>query len=74
VVSIIVHDLRTPPTSTVASESAFSTGGRVLTDLRNRLASSTIEMSICLKDWLDAEKRKQDSSLEDILEDSPEDE
>ena len=74
VLSIIARDLLTPPASTVASESAFSSGGRVLTDRRNRLASETVEMSICLKDWLDAEKRKQDTPNEDMLEESPDDE
>jgi len=70
----MARDLLTSPASTVASESAFSTGSRVLTDRRNRLASSTIEMSICLKDWLDAENKMRDQSLEDIIEDFPEDE
>ena len=70
----MARDLVTPPASTVASESAFSTGGRVLTDTRNRLASEAIEMTICGKDWLDAESRTQNKTVEEIIEDSPEDE
>ena len=58
-VSIIKRDLLTPPTFTIASKSTFSTSGRVLTDTRNCLASDAIEMTICGKDWLDAEKRSQ---------------
>jgi hypothetical protein len=77
VLSIMARDLLTPPASTVASESAFSTGGRVLVDRRNRLTTEAIEMTICGKDWLDAEKRSQNKSIEEYfedMEDSPEDE
>ena len=69
----MTRDLLTPPTSTVTSESTFSTGGRVLTDTRNRLASDAIEMTICEKDWLDVEKRSQNKIIYDLLEDSSED-
>ena len=55
----MARDLLTPPASTVASESAYSTGGRVLTDTTNCLASDAIEMIICGKYWLDAEKKSQ---------------
>ena len=55
----MTRDLLTSLTFTVASESAFSTDGRVLTDTRNRLALDAIEMIICGKDWLEAEKRSQ---------------
>jgi len=43
---IISCDLLTLLTFTVDLESAFNTGGRVLTDTRNRLASDAIEMTI----------------------------
>ena len=66
------RDLLTHSVSTVTSESAFSTAGRVLTDTRNRLASETFEMSICGKDWLNAETRKQNKIVDKIIEDSPE--
>ena len=69
----MARDLLTPPASTVASEFPFSTGGRVLTDTRNRLASDVIEMTICGKDWLDAEKRSQNKTIDGLTEDSPED-
>ena len=67
------RDLLTPPASTTASEFAFNTGGRVLTDTRNRLASDTIEIIICGKDWLDAEKRSQNKTINDLIEDFPKD-
>ena len=62
VLSIMARDLLTLPASTVASESAFSTGGRVLTDTRNRLASDAIEIKICRKDRLDVKKRSQNKT------------
>ncbi|GJV44434.1 zinc finger BED domain-containing protein RICESLEEPER 2 [Tanacetum coccineum] len=52
----------------VASESAFSTSGRVLSIRRTKLTPSSLEMCMCLKDHLDAQKRKQHiSSLEGAL-------
>ncbi|GJX15972.1 zinc finger BED domain-containing protein RICESLEEPER 2-like protein [Tanacetum coccineum] len=52
----------------VAFESAFSTSGRVLSIRRTKLTSSSLEMCMCLKDHLDAQKRKQHiSSLEGAL-------
>nr|GEW13293.1 zinc finger BED domain-containing protein RICESLEEPER 3 [Tanacetum cinerariifolium] len=46
--------------SSVASESAFSTSGRVLSIRRTKLTSTSLEMCMCLKDHLDAKERKQD--------------
>lgn len=43
--------LMTPVTS-VASEAAFSTGGRVRDDYRCRLNESTVEALLCAQDWL----------------------
>nr|GEX41775.1 hypothetical protein [Tanacetum cinerariifolium] len=45
-----------------AYESAFSTSGRVLSIRRTRLTLASLEMCMCLKDHLDAQKRKQDRS------------
>jgi hypothetical protein len=38
--------------STVASESAFSTGGRVLDDFRTSLTPFMVEALVCTQDWL----------------------
>lgn len=43
-------DVLAIPASSVASESAFSTGGRIITPLRSSLASETVEALICLQD------------------------
>jgi len=56
--------------STVASEAAFSLGGRVLSDERSRLKEDILEALICLKDWECAELRFQeqvDSIMADEL-------
>ncbi|KAK1272218.1 hypothetical protein QJS04_geneDACA020942 [Acorus gramineus] len=60
VLSIMARDLLTPPVSTVASESSFSTSGRILSERRTRLAASSLEALICLKDWSDADERDQE--------------
>ena len=71
--SVVERGLLTPSVSTVALKSAFSSGDRVLTDTRNRLASDAIKMTIRRKDWLDAKKRSQNKIIDDLIEDSPED-
>ena len=64
VLSIITRDVLTMPISTVASEAAFSAGGRVIGEKRYGLLPQAIEAEICLKDWKLAEKRLQDSVRE----------
>ncbi|XP_026396961.1 zinc finger BED domain-containing protein RICESLEEPER 2-like [Papaver somniferum] len=48
----MARDILAVPVSTVASESAFSSGGRVVTEYRSSLASDTVEALTCIKDWL----------------------
>lgn len=48
----MARDVLAVPASTVASESAFSTGSRVISDYRSRLASETVTALICLQDWM----------------------
>ncbi|GJW68339.1 zinc finger BED domain-containing protein RICESLEEPER 2 [Tanacetum coccineum] len=55
-------DILSVQASSVASESAFSTSGRLLTIRRTRLTPESLEMCMCLKDHLDAQERKQDTS------------
>ncbi|WJZ88271.1 hypothetical protein VitviT2T_007588 [Vitis vinifera] len=61
VLSIIARDVLTVPVSTVASEAAFSAGGRVVSKKRCNLAPDVIEAGICVKDWEIADKRMYDS-------------
>ncbi|KAI7933587.1 hypothetical protein MJO28_017586 [Puccinia striiformis f. sp. tritici] len=46
------------PLTSVASESAFSTGGRVIEEHRSRLNDETVEALICAQDWMLAPSRK----------------
>ena len=52
--SKVSRDVLAIPLSTVASESAFSTGGRVLDPFQSSLLPNTIEMLICAQNWLRA--------------------
>nr|GEU38793.1 zinc finger BED domain-containing protein RICESLEEPER 2 [Tanacetum cinerariifolium] len=62
ILSIMTRDLLNVQASTVASESAFSLSGRVLSIRRTRLTPASLEMCICLKDHLDAQERIQHTS------------
>ncbi|MDV3176317.1 MAG: hAT family dimerization domain-containing protein [Sweet potato little leaf phytoplasma] len=52
VVSQMARDVLAIPISTVSSESAFSTGGRVLNDYRSSMSPAMVECLICLQDWI----------------------
>ncbi|XP_025635831.1 zinc finger BED domain-containing protein RICESLEEPER 2-like [Arachis hypogaea] len=52
VLSKMATDILAIPVSTVASESSFSAGGRVIDEYRSRLNQESIEALICGGDWL----------------------
>ena len=56
----MAHDILIVPVLTVASEAAFSLGGRVISETRSSLNSETAEALICLKDWSLADNRRQE--------------
>nr|GFB33111.1 putative reverse transcriptase domain-containing protein [Tanacetum cinerariifolium] len=62
VLSRMAMDILSVQATSVASESTFSTSGRVLSIRRTRLTLASLEMCMCLKDHLDAQERKQDKS------------
>jgi len=52
ILTSMARDVLAVTASTVAAESAFSTGGRIITGHRTRLSGNTIEALICFQDWL----------------------
>ncbi|XP_050254044.1 zinc finger BED domain-containing protein RICESLEEPER 2-like [Quercus robur] len=54
VLSKVVKDMLAVPVSTVASESAFSTGGRIVDPFRSSLSPLMVQNLVCSQNWLQA--------------------
>ncbi|KAB2072822.1 hypothetical protein ES319_A07G043500v1, partial [Gossypium barbadense] len=52
--SLLARDLLAIPISTVASESAFSMGKKVITPIKSSLKPKTVQAVVCLDDWMRA--------------------
>ena len=52
ILSRVASDILAVPISTVASESTFSAGGRVIDEYRARLNEESVEVLLCGGDWL----------------------
>ncbi|CAI9281773.1 unnamed protein product [Lactuca saligna] len=52
ILSLMARDVFAIPISTVASESVFSTSGRVLGPFRSYLTHKIVESLICTQDWI----------------------
>ncbi|GJR07017.1 zinc finger BED domain-containing protein RICESLEEPER 2 [Tanacetum coccineum] len=70
IVSKMAKDILSIQISTVASESAFSTSGRVLDPYRNALSTQIVEALICTQSWIrTSQKNIYLDDLEDLLKD-----
>ena len=67
VFSQIAHDVLAILVSTVASESAFSMGGRVLDSFCSSLSPNIVEALICTKNWLKDAKKKRPIKLRELM-------
>ncbi|KAG8372768.1 hypothetical protein BUALT_Bualt12G0101200 [Buddleja alternifolia] len=56
ILQTMARDILAIPVSTVASESAFSTSGRLISPHRSRLHPSTVEALMCSRSWFWKEK------------------
>ena len=63
VLQTIARDILAIPVSTVASESAFSSSGRLVSPHRNRLHPKMIEALMCAQSWLWSEVKKHDGKF-----------
>uniref|UniRef100_M1DL36 Fatty oxidation complex alpha subunit n=1 Tax=Solanum tuberosum TaxID=4113 RepID=M1DL36_SOLTU len=63
--SEMARDVLAIPVSSVASECAFSTGGRILDSFRSSLTPKLVQALVCLQDWLRSEP--QPISIEEDL-------
>ncbi|MFS8033954.1 putative HAT dimerization domain, ribonuclease H-like superfamily [Helianthus anomalus] len=50
----MARDIFCIPITIVASESAFSVGGRILDDYRSSLSKDMVEILVCGSDWIKA--------------------
>ncbi|KAK9065183.1 hypothetical protein SSX86_016566 [Deinandra increscens subsp. villosa] len=60
----MAKDILAIPISSVASESAFSTGGRVIEPCRSSLSPQIVEALICSQDWIRRERKEKQESNE----------
>ena len=69
----IARDILTVQVSTVASESAFSQGRQQIGDHRHSLSGFSLQVLVCIRDWIRSERRNQNSEAEEGEEEEIED-
>ncbi|KAK2641382.1 hypothetical protein Ddye_023145 [Dipteronia dyeriana] len=66
--SLMARDILSIPISTVAFESAFSVGGRVLDRYRSLLKPDVVEAIVCTRDWMQMDNVSESLEVEEICE------
>ena len=64
---MIARDILTTPVSTVASEQAFILSNRILHEKMSKVYLDILEGLMCMKDWEDARRRKQNYTDESLV-------
>ncbi|KAK1434398.1 hypothetical protein QVD17_00138 [Tagetes erecta] len=64
VLSKMARNILSIPITTVASESAFSAGGRILDDYRSSLTKDMVELLVCGGDWIKSVSKATIQTLE----------
>ena len=67
VLQTIARDILAILVSTVASESVFSSSGRLVSPHRNRLHPKMIEALMCAQSWLWSEVKKHDGKFMSLI-------
>ena len=67
VLSCLARDVLAIQVSTVASESAFSSSGRIVSKVHSRLEPDIVEALVCTKDWYIASNRGKIDVLFSLL-------
>jgi len=70
VLSILARNVMIVPVSTISSESAFSTTGRIIEERRRRLGPEMVDMLALVKDWELGDARLQHTVEDQELKDS----
>ncbi|KAL6571301.1 hypothetical protein OROHE_002944 [Orobanche hederae] len=67
IMSQLARDVLAIQVSSVASESAFSTGGHVIDLFRSRLDPNMVEALVCTKDWVAASRKGSQKCIPSIV-------
>ena len=67
VLQTIAREILVIPVSTIASESAFSSSGRLVSHHRNRLHPKMIEALMCAESWLWSVAKEHDGKFISLI-------
>ena len=67
ILSQVTHEVLAIPVSTVASEFAFSTKGRVLDPFRSSFSPNTVKALICTQNWLRSKDSTEPINLREAM-------